>query len=36
MAFAIADGRVTAVFNQLNPDKLTRVPRPDPARNLLT
>jgi RNA polymerase sigma-70 factor (ECF subfamily) len=29
MAFAVADGRVTAVFNQVNPDKLTRVP---PAR----
>jgi RNA polymerase sigma-70 factor (ECF subfamily) len=32
MGFAIADGRVTAVFNQLNPVKLDRVPATDPAR----
>ncbi|MFC5943195.1 RNA polymerase sigma factor SigJ [Micromonospora harpali] len=25
-AFAVHDGRITGVFNQLNPDKLTRVP----------
>ncbi len=28
MAFAIADGRITAVFNQLNPAKLSRLPSP--------
>lgn len=26
IAFAVADGRITGVFDQLNPDKLTRVP----------
>jgi RNA polymerase sigma-70 factor (ECF subfamily) len=31
MAFAVDGGRITAMFNQLNPDKLTRSPRPDPA-----
>jgi RNA polymerase sigma-70 factor, ECF subfamily len=31
MSFAVDDGRITAMYNQLNPDKLTRVPRPDPA-----
>jgi RNA polymerase sigma-70 factor, ECF subfamily len=31
MAFAVDGGRITGVFNQLNPDKLARVPRPDPA-----
>ena len=31
MCFAVADGRITAVFDQLNPDKLIRVPRADPA-----
>jgi RNA polymerase sigma-70 factor, ECF subfamily len=31
MGFAVDGGRITAVFNQLNPDKLTRVPRPDPS-----
>lgn len=30
MAFAIAGGRVTGVFNQLNPAKLARVPDPQP------
>jgi RNA polymerase sigma-70 factor, ECF subfamily len=35
MAFAVADGRVTAILDQLNPAKLARVPRPDPARSLL-
>jgi RNA polymerase sigma-70 factor (ECF subfamily) len=34
MTFAVADGRITAVYNQLNPAKLTRVPAPDPARSL--
>lgn len=29
-AFAIAGGRITGVFNQLNPDKLGHVPAPDP------
>ncbi|WP_213454818.1 RNA polymerase sigma factor SigJ [Rhizomonospora bruguierae] len=31
LAFAVADGRITAIYDQLNPGKLTRVPRPDPA-----
>ncbi|QSB15111.1 RNA polymerase sigma factor SigJ [Natronosporangium hydrolyticum] len=31
MSFAIADGRVTGVFNQLNPAKLSRVPAPRPG-----
>jgi RNA polymerase sigma-70 factor (ECF subfamily) len=35
MGFALADGRITAIYNQLNPAKLDRVPRPDPARSLL-
>jgi hypothetical protein len=35
MVFIVADGRITAVYDQLNPAKLTRVPHPDPARNLL-
>jgi len=35
MAFAVADGRVSAVLDQLNPAKLGRVPPPDPARALL-
>jgi RNA polymerase sigma-70 factor (ECF subfamily) len=34
MGFAIADGRITGIFDMLNPDKLTRVPPSDPARNL--
>jgi RNA polymerase sigma-70 factor (ECF subfamily) len=34
MALAYADGRVTGIFNQLNPAKLTGVPAPDPARAL--
>jgi RNA polymerase sigma-70 factor (ECF subfamily) len=33
--FAIADGRITALFDQLNPAKLTRVPAVDPARDVL-
>ncbi|MGC9670105.1 RNA polymerase sigma factor SigJ [Planosporangium sp. 12N6] len=36
VAFTVADGRIIAVHNQLNPAKLGRVPRPDPTRNLLT
>ncbi len=35
ICFAIADGRITAIYNQVNPAKLDRVPRPDPARNVL-
>jgi RNA polymerase sigma-70 factor (ECF subfamily) len=27
MAFAVSDGRITAIFDQLNPEKLARVPR---------
>jgi RNA polymerase sigma-70 factor (ECF subfamily) len=34
-AFAIADGRITGVFDQLNPAKLTHVPPVDPQRDLL-
>jgi RNA polymerase sigma-70 factor, ECF subfamily len=34
MAFSYADGRITAVHNQLNPAKLTRLPPIDPARSL--
>jgi RNA polymerase sigma-70 factor (ECF subfamily) len=33
MCFAVADERITAVYNQLNPTKLTRTPVPDPARS---
>lgn len=32
MTFAVAQGRVTGVFNQLNPAKLERVPAPRPGR----
>jgi RNA polymerase sigma-70 factor, ECF subfamily len=35
MAFAVADGRIQALYDQLNPAKLDRVPHPDPARNLI-
>jgi RNA polymerase sigma-70 factor (ECF subfamily) len=31
MSMTMADGRITALYNQLNPQKLGRVPRPDPA-----
>ena len=31
MAFAVDNGRITAFFNQLNPEKLASAPRPDPA-----
>ncbi|MFS8478464.1 MAG: RNA polymerase sigma factor SigJ [Micromonosporaceae bacterium] len=34
MAFAIAEGRITGIFNQLNPHKLTHVPPAQPARAL--
>jgi RNA polymerase sigma-70 factor, ECF subfamily len=33
---AIADGRITAIFDQLNPAKLAGVPAPDPERDLLS
>jgi len=32
MSFAIADGRITGIFDQVDPAKLTRVPPVDPAR----
>jgi RNA polymerase sigma-70 factor, ECF subfamily len=32
MSFGVAGGRVTGIFNQVNPEKLTRVPAPDPTR----
>jgi RNA polymerase sigma-70 factor (ECF subfamily) len=35
MAFAIADGRITAIFDQLNPEKLTAAPEPLPERALV-
>jgi RNA polymerase sigma-70 factor (ECF subfamily) len=35
MAFAYADGRITAILNQLNPAKLRRVPAPDRSRSQL-
>jgi RNA polymerase sigma-70 factor (ECF subfamily) len=34
-SLAIADGRITGIFDQLNPAKLTAVPRVDPARDVL-
>jgi RNA polymerase sigma-70 factor, ECF subfamily len=33
MGIAVADGRITGVFNQLNPDKLEAVPHADPDRS---
>jgi RNA polymerase sigma-70 factor (ECF subfamily) len=30
MALSVADGKITGVYNQLNPDKLDGIPRPDP------
>jgi RNA polymerase sigma-70 factor (ECF subfamily) len=33
MGVSIADGRVTGIFNQLNPAKLAGVPHPDPTRS---
>jgi len=35
MSFGVADGRITGIFNQVNPEKLTRVPAPDPTRSPL-
>jgi RNA polymerase sigma-70 factor (ECF subfamily) len=35
MCFAVADGRITGIFDQVNPEKLTRVPAPDPTRSSL-
>jgi RNA polymerase sigma-70 factor (ECF subfamily) len=34
LAFAISGGRITGIFNQVNPAKLTAAPAPDPARAL--
>ncbi len=31
LAPVVVDGRIVAIYNQLNPEKLTAVPRPDPA-----
>jgi RNA polymerase sigma-70 factor (ECF subfamily) len=36
MGFAVADGRITGIFNMLNPAKLARVPHADPARSVLS
>lgn len=33
MTFAVADGRITGVFNQLNPAKLERMPAPRPGHD---
>jgi RNA polymerase sigma-70 factor (ECF subfamily) len=35
MSFAVADGRVSALYHQVNPAKLDRVPSPDPGRDVL-
>ncbi|MPZ27617.1 MAG: sigma-70 family RNA polymerase sigma factor [Micromonosporaceae bacterium] len=32
LAFAISGGRITAIYSQVNPAKLARLPAPDPAR----
>jgi RNA polymerase sigma-70 factor (ECF subfamily) len=34
MGFAVEGDRITGIFDQVNPAKLTAVPRVDPARNL--
>lgn len=34
MAFGYADGRITGVYNQMNPEKQDRVPEPDAARSI--
>lgn len=34
MGFTVADGRITAIYDQANPAKLGTVPQPDPARAL--
>jgi RNA polymerase sigma-70 factor (ECF subfamily) len=33
MSFAVADGRITGIFDQLNPAKLAGLPEPDLARS---
>jgi RNA polymerase sigma-70 factor, ECF subfamily len=35
MGFAVDDGLITGIFDQVNPDKLGAIPHVDPARNLL-
>lgn len=35
MGLSMADGRITGIFDQINPAKLTRVPAVDPSRGLL-
>jgi RNA polymerase sigma-70 factor (ECF subfamily) len=35
MGFAVEDDLITGIFDQVNPAKLTAVPRADPSRNLL-
>jgi RNA polymerase sigma-70 factor, ECF subfamily len=35
MGFAVDDGRITGIFDQVNPAKLTAVPPADPERDLL-
>ncbi|MGY0235009.1 sigma-70 family RNA polymerase sigma factor [Longispora urticae] len=34
MSFAIADGTVTAIYDQLNPEKLRHLPQADPTRSI--
>jgi RNA polymerase sigma-70 factor, ECF subfamily len=36
MGMSMADGRITGIFDQLNPAKLTAVPNVDPAHDLFT
>jgi RNA polymerase sigma-70 factor (ECF subfamily) len=35
MGLSMADGRITGIFDQLNPAKLTDAPTVDPTRDLL-
>jgi RNA polymerase sigma-70 factor (ECF subfamily) len=35
MCMAMSDGRITGIFDQLDPAKLTAVPRVDPSRDLI-
>jgi RNA polymerase sigma-70 factor (ECF subfamily) len=35
MGLSMADGRITGIFDQVNPEKLTAAPPVDPARDLL-
>jgi RNA polymerase sigma-70 factor, ECF subfamily len=35
IGFAVDDGHITAIFNQLNPDKLAQVPAADPVRGMV-